>query len=338
MNEPLFINPFTDFGFKKIFGEEQNKDLLIDFLNELLATQNQHISDLVFKKNDRLGSDDLDRKVVFDLYCENEEGEKFTVELQKAKQAFFKDRMLYYSNFSVQEQGQKGDWDYQLKAIYVIAILDFIMDEDNSDKIVVSKNKMMDIERYKVFYDKLTFVTLQMPNFSKEEHELESNFDKWLYVIKNLHKLDHIPERIQERVFQKLFKVASYTALSKEEKAKYEDSLKYYNDLKNSLDTAQQEGYQEARAEYEAKLEEEQKRTEQEKQRAEQEKQRAEQEKQRAEQERILKEEALATLENERKTFVQSVQNMHNMGLDKAQIAQITNRSIAEIEALLEKK
>lgn len=217
MAEPLFINPFTDFGFKKIFGEEQNKDLLIDFLNELLAAQNQHISDLVFKKNDRLGSDDLDRKVVFDLYCENEQGEKFTVELQKAKQAFFKDRMLYYSSFSVQEQGQKGDWDYQLKAIYVIAILDFIMDEDNSDKIVVSKNKMMDIERYKVFYDKLTFVTLQMPNFAKEEHELESNFDKWLYVIKNLHKLDHIPERIQERVFQKLFKVASYTALSKEE-------------------------------------------------------------------------------------------------------------------------
>jgi predicted transposase/invertase (TIGR01784 family) len=171
MEEPVFINPFTDFGFKKIFGEEQNKDLLIDFLNELLATQNQHISDLTFKKTDRLGSTDLDRKVVFDLYCENQQGEKFTVELQKAKQSFFKDRMLYYSSFSVQEQGLKGNWDYQLKAIYVIAILDFIMDEDNSDKIVVSKNKMMDIERYKVFYDKLTFVTLQMPNFSKEEHE-----------------------------------------------------------------------------------------------------------------------------------------------------------------------
>ncbi len=356
MGEPLFINPFTDFGFKKIFGEEQNKDLLIDFLNELLAAQNQHISDLVFKKNDRLGTDDLDRKVVFDLYCENEKGEKFTVELQKAKQAFFKDRMLYYSSFSVQEQGIKGDWDYQLKAIYVIVILDFVMDEDNSDKIVVSKNKLMDIDRYRVFYEKLTFVTLQMPNFTKKEEELVSNFDKWLYVIKNLHKLDHIPEKIQERVFQKLFKVASYTALSKEEKVKYEDSLKYYNDLKNSLETAQQEGYLEAQAVYEAKLEEAQKRTElekekaeqekqraeqekqraeQEKQRAEQEKQKAEQEKQRAEQERKLKEEALSSLEDQRKIFEQSVLNMHNMGLDATQIAQITNRSIAEIEALL---
>jgi hypothetical protein len=125
------------------------------------------------------------------------------------------------------------------------------------------------------------------------------------------------------------------TTLSKEEKVKYEDSLKYYNDLKNSLETAQQEGYQEAQAVYEAKLEEAQKQTEQEKQKAEQEKQRAEQEKQKAEQERKLKEEALSSLEDQRKIFEQSVLNMHNMGLSATQIAQITNRSIAEIEALL---
>ncbi len=338
MAEPLFINPFTDFGFKKIFGEEQNKDLLIDFLNELLAAQNQHISNLVFKKNDRLGSDDLDRKVVFDLYCENDQGEKFTVELQKAKQSFFKDRMLYYSSFSVQEQGQKGDWNYQLKAIYVIAILDFIMDEDNSDKIVVSKNKMMDIERYKVFYDKLTFVTLQMPNFTKEEHELENNFDKWLYVIKNLHRLDHIPEKIQERVFQKLFKVASYTALSKEEKAKYEDSLKYYNDLKNSLDTAQedgyQEGYQEAQTIYEAKLDVEKQRVAQEKQRAEQEKQRAEQEKQRAEQEKQRAEQEKQRAEQLYQDKLQTLQRMRQAGLSDADICAFLNISFEELEGM----
>lgn len=150
-NIPRFINPFTDFGFKKIFGEEANKDLLIDFLNELLTTQNQHIKDLTFKKNEHLGQTGLDRNVVFDLFCENEKGEKFTVELQKAKQSFFKDRMLYYSSFSIQEQGIKGDWNYQLKAIYVIGILDFIIDEEKSDKIVVSHNKLMDIERSTIF-------------------------------------------------------------------------------------------------------------------------------------------------------------------------------------------
>jgi predicted transposase/invertase (TIGR01784 family) len=248
-NTPKYINPFTDFGFKKIFGEEANKDLLIDFLNELLASQNQHIKELTYKKTNKLGISGLDRNVVFDLYCENEKGEKFTVELQKAKQAFFKDRMLYYSSFSIQEQGIKGDWNYQLKAIYVICILDFIIDESKKDKIVVSHNQLMDKDRNTVFYDKLTFVTLQMPNFTKKENELETNFEKWLFVIKNLHQLDEIPERLKTRIFEKLFRTASYSALSKEDRDKYEESLKYYNDLKNSLDTAFDDGKEEARQE-----------------------------------------------------------------------------------------
>lgn len=247
--EPKFINPFTDFGFKKIFGEEANKDLLIDFLNELLASQNQHIKELIFKKNEKHGISPLDRNVVFDLYCENEKGEKFTVELQKAKQAYFKDRMLYYSSFSIQEQGIKGDWNYQLKAIYVIGILDFVVDENKNNEIVVSHNQLMDKDRHTIFYDKLSFITLQMPNFNKTEEQLETNFDKWLFVIKNLHRLDNVPERLKTRVFEKLFKIAAYSALSKDDRNKYEESLKYYNDLKNSLDTAFDEGKEEARLE-----------------------------------------------------------------------------------------
>ncbi len=279
-NIPRFINPFTDFGFKKIFGEEANKDLLIDFLNELLATQNQHIKDLTFKKNEHLGQTGLDRNVVFDLFCENEKGEKFTVELQKAKQSFFKDRMLYYSSFSIQEQGIKGDWNYQLKAIYVIGILDFIIDEEKSDKIVVNHNKLMDVERNTVFYDKLTFITLQMPNFNKKAEELESNFDKWLFVIKNLNKLNEIPERLQTKIFKKLFNVAQYSAMNETERAKYEESLKYYNDLKNSLDTAFDDGKTEAYDELMPIIKHKEKELEQERQKAEQERQKAEQERQ----------------------------------------------------------
>jgi len=269
-NIPRFINPFTDFGFKKIFGEEANKYLLIDFLNELLATQNQHIKDLTFKKNEHLGQTGLDRNVVFDLFCENEKGEKFTVELQKAKQSFFKDRMLYYSSFSIQEQGIKGDWNYQLKAIYVIGILDFIIDEEKSDKIVVSHNKLMDVERNTVFYDKLTFITLQMPNFNKKAAELETNFDKWLFVIKNLNKLNEIPERLQTKIFKKLFNVAQYSAMNETERDKYEESLKYYNDLKNSLDTAFDDGKTEAYDELMPLLKQERQKAEQERQKAEQ--------------------------------------------------------------------
>jgi len=269
----IFINPFTDFGFKKIFGDEKNTDLLKDFLNELLATQNQHIQKLTLKQNEKLGITDLDRKVVFDIYCENEIGEKFTVELQKAKQKFFKDRMIYYSSYSIQEQGEKNEWNYELKHVYVIAILDFVFDNKDADKIVVSRNKLMDIERNKVFYDKLTFVTLQMPNFTKELKDIETNFDKWLYIIKNLHQLDEIPKELNNKLFARLFKIASYSALSKDERLRYEDSIKYYNDLKNSLDLSKEEGKDEVRNELIPKLEASQKREKEAKQREEEAKQ-----------------------------------------------------------------
>ena len=98
-----YINPFTDYGFKRLFGEEANKDLLIDFLNELLREEQGEIKDITFLKTEHLGASEIDRKAVFDLYCENQKGEKFIVELQKTKQDFFKDRALYHSTFPIQE-------------------------------------------------------------------------------------------------------------------------------------------------------------------------------------------------------------------------------------------
>jgi len=150
-----YINPFTDFGFKKIFGEEPNKDLLIDFLNELLRAQNFQIKTLTYKRTDKLGATDLDRNVVFDLYCENEKGEKFIVEMQKAKQTFFKDRTLYYSTFPIQEQAKKGEWDYSLKSVFAIGILDFKFDDKDKDNTIVNRVQLFDQTTQKVFYDKL---------------------------------------------------------------------------------------------------------------------------------------------------------------------------------------
>ncbi len=120
-----YVNPFTDFGFKKIFGEEARKPLLLDFLNALLP-ETEKIIDLSFKNNEQLGQTNLDRKAIYDLYCENEKGKKFIVELQKAKQNYFKERTIYYSTFPIREQAEKGEWKYNLKAVYCIGILDFI--------------------------------------------------------------------------------------------------------------------------------------------------------------------------------------------------------------------
>jgi predicted transposase/invertase (TIGR01784 family) len=238
-----YINPFTDYGFKKLFGEEPNKDLLLDFLNELLHNEQGRITDLTYLRNEHLGKIETDRTAIFDLYCENEKGEKFIVELQKTKQKFFKDRALYYSTFPIQEQANRGDWIYELKAVYTIAILDFVFDDDKNEPDKYRYDvKLSDTETNKVFYDKLTFIYLEMPKFIKKVEDLENRFEKWLYVIRNLNRLDRIPDKLREKIFDKLFEVAEIAKFTPEQIQSYEDSLKYYRDIKASLDTKYEEG------------------------------------------------------------------------------------------------
>lgn len=237
-----YINPFTDYGFKKLFGEEPNKDLLLDFLNELLKEEQGHIRDLTYLKTAQLGTTEIDRKAIFDLYCENEKGEKFIVELQKTKQNFLKDRTVYYSTFPIREQAKRADWDYELKAIYTIAILDFVFDADKAEPTKFRYDvKLTDVDTKKIFYDKLTFIYLEMPKFNKSLDDLETRSDKWLYVIKNLNKLDRIPDTLREQIFDKLFETAEIARFTPEQVRSYEDSLKYYRDLRNSLETAKDE-------------------------------------------------------------------------------------------------
>lgn len=252
MNEfrERYVNPFTDFGFKKLFGEEPNKDLLLDFLNELLREQVGKIKELTYLKTEYLGAGVTDRRAIFDLYCENERGEKFIVELQKSKQNFFKDRTLYYATFPIQEQAKRADWNYELKAVYTVAILDFVFEEDKAERNKYRYDvKLTDIETCKVFYDKLTFIYLEMPKFDKQVEELDTRFEKWLYVLKNLNRLERVPDRLRERIFERLFEVAEVAKFTREELQSYEDSLKYYRDLKNSLDSAFDEGKEQGREE-----------------------------------------------------------------------------------------
>jgi predicted transposase/invertase (TIGR01784 family) len=253
MNEfrEKYINPFTDYGFKRLFGEEPNKDLLLDFLNELLKEEQGEITELTYLKNENLSTTELNRKAIFDLYCTNERGEKFIVELQKTKQKFFKDRTLYYSTFPIREQAVIGsEWNFELKKVYTIAILDFIFDEDQNEPNKLRYDiKLTDIQTKKVFYDKLTFIYLEMPKFNKVAEELETRFEKWLFILKNLHKLERIPEKLKENIFLKLFETAEIAKFNQQEYQEYEDSLRYYRDIKNSLDMAKEEGKIEGKTE-----------------------------------------------------------------------------------------
>ncbi|AND65324.1 hypothetical protein AX766_13480 [Flavobacterium covae] len=243
-----YINPFTDFGFKKIFGEEASKNLLIDFLNTLLPEHDQ-IKELSFKNTEQLGITDLDRKAIYDIYCENEKGEKFIVELQKAKQNFFKERTIYYATFPIREQAEKGEWNYNLKSVYCIGILDFTFDdyESEPEKSEVVHTIKLKNQNGKVFYDKLTYIYLEMPNFKKQETDLNSRLDKWLYFIKNLEDFQNIPTIFKDEVFTQAFEKAELANFGQWELDKYESSLKVYRDLKSIIDTAFDDGKEEGK-------------------------------------------------------------------------------------------
>ncbi len=245
-----YVNPFTDFGFKKIFGEEASKHLLLDFLNTLLPKK-ARIKTLSFKNTEHLGQTEIDRKAIYDIYCESENGEKFIVELQKAKQNFFKDRTVYYATFPIQEQAEKGEWDYNLQAVYCVGILDFRFDDykNNPKKREVMHTIKLKNQHGKVFYSKLTYIYLEMPNFNKKENELKTHLDKWLYFIKNLEDFQAIPSIFGEDIFVDAFEKAELAGFNTSERDSYESSLKYYRDMKGSFDTAKSDGIIEGRME-----------------------------------------------------------------------------------------
>ncbi|WP_337421652.1 Rpn family recombination-promoting nuclease/putative transposase [Phocaeicola sp.] len=242
-----YINPYTDFGFKMLFGTEMNKELLISFINSLLSGK-EVIRDLTYLNTEHLGTSEADRRAVFDVYCENERGEKILIEMQRGEQQFFKDRSLYYATFPIHEQGEKGEWDYRLKAVYVIGILNFKFDSED-DNYFHHEVQLMDVCTKQVFYDKLTFIYLEMLKFNKSEDELVTMFDKWLFVLRNLSRLMARPAALQDRIFTRLFEAAEIAKFTKEQYEAYEESLKVYRDWQNTIVTAEQKGMAKGMAE-----------------------------------------------------------------------------------------
>jgi predicted transposase/invertase (TIGR01784 family) len=232
-----YINPYTDFGFKKLFGEEANKDLLIDFLNQLLPDYHQ-IAKLTFRNNENLSEFAFERSAIFDIHCEAQNGEHFIVEMQKAKINFFKDRSLFYTTFPIREQAKRGnEWDFRLTPIYMIAILDFLYDEEAEKQKFLRSVALRD-EDGELFYDKLHFKFIQMPLFNKTENELVTHFDKWIYFLKNLDSSDFIPDILREPIFEKAFHEAEIAAMTSDEYDNYQKSLMKYIEIREVVNTA----------------------------------------------------------------------------------------------------
>lgn len=294
-----FINPFTDFGFKKLFGEEASKEILISFLNEILASETGVITDLTYMNTELLPDSATMRKSFFDIFCKNERGDQFIVELQRAEHKHFMDRLIYYSTFPIQQEAIKGEWNFQISALYVIAILDFeIKDEPSFTKDLLTYVQLMNRKTCEVIYKKLLYVFVSMKQFKKSESELNSFFDRWLYVLRNMDKFERYPDHIKEKILMKFLNRAEIAMLDDRERAIYEYSLKVYRDemlVKMTRDEQDRKREEEDRIRAEA----DRRRIEEDKIREEKDKIRAEQDLERAKHESILKEKQQALISKE---------------------------------------
>ena len=242
-----FINPFTDVGFKRIFGQEFSKPLLLDFLNSLLEGE-KHIVNLTFLDKEQPALYDEDRSLIYDIYCETDEGEHIIVEMQNKSQPYFKSRSIYYISESIARQGERGSsWNYAIDSVYLIAFLNFIpldfKQQFRTDVVLAEKNTVDQ------FSDKLRMIYLQLPLFKKEADECENQVERWIYLLKNMETLSRLPWAAQSAVFKKLESIADVGAMSRDERLKYDEALRKYRDTISVFEGARMEGLMEGRME-----------------------------------------------------------------------------------------
>ena len=223
-----FINPFTDWGFKKIFGQEVTKDILITFLNSLLEGEHV-ITDLTFLDKEQLSETKDMRGIIYDVYCTTDKGERIIVEMQNRDQTHFIDRTTLYIAKAIANQGQKGSWDYELDAVYGVFFMNFKSMELDNDKLRTDI-VLSDKETHKMFTDKVRMIYLQLPCFTKSEAECNTLFDCFIYTLKNMEILDRMPFMAKNAVFKKLAEIADVNTLTQEEHEKYDSSIKVLRD------------------------------------------------------------------------------------------------------------
>ncbi len=229
-----YINPFTDFGFKKLFGENSSKIYLADFLNSILEPYlSEPIISIENRKSEMLGRKVSDRNAVFDLYCFTQNGERIIVEMQKVEQEYFRDRSLYYSTFAITEQAKKGKtdgtyWDFKLDPVYCVGILNFNFSDKEK---YLHIGKILDVQDHDNLIDNVTFAFIEMKKFEKDIKICKTKQDKWLYTLHNIAKLQEVPPELEEQVFIDFFHEAEINALKSEDLGAYQDSLNYFRDL-----------------------------------------------------------------------------------------------------------
>ena len=231
--EKAYANLLCGFMFKRMFCSEANKDVLIWFLNMVL--EDVDIKSVDFIPSEHLGLTEEDRKVIFDISCECTDGKTFIIEMQKGYQKYFRERALYYTTYPINAQGRKARelyeaeriegrgkerfvWDYNLKPVIVVALLNF--------EFKHSEDWPKDME---------------LGRFNKQISELETPFEKWIYLLKHMHNMKGIPAEFNEPLFKRLFLLAEIGNFTPGEMEQYYKSLNNMGDYYNIIHTAKEE-------------------------------------------------------------------------------------------------
>ena len=241
-----YINLMVDWSFKRVFGTEVNKDILIEFLKVIFPQF--AITDITYIPTEQLGIMEEDRKAIFDVLCKTEDNKTFLVEMQRGAQKHFFERALYYTSFPIMKQGKKAiakeeegaePWDFSLDGVFFLGILDFEYEQDERTE---HRYQLLETKTLKQMTDKLEFVFVEVAKFDKSEDELETDLDKWLYLLKNMSTLLERPAALRDRIFGRLFDVAEYARLDDEERKNYVEAMNTARDTYNQIDYALNKG------------------------------------------------------------------------------------------------
>lgn len=318
MNTPKYINPFTDYGFKLIFGTEANKDLLIDFLNAVFNFQ-YPIVDVIFSNTEQLPATEQERRAIYDIFCTDSIGNRFIVEMQKSKITHFKDRALIYVSFPIQAMTQKGDWDFKLDPIYYLSLLDFWYEPQKTAKL---DRLVQLIDQYgDIFYKKLQMKFIQLPVFDKKLVDLQSRYDQWIYFLKHIENMDAIPELFMtDSKFKKAITIAEIAKMKPEDALKYNLNRMEYMEIKGVSDASFADGRQTMKDELSPLLEAAEMKAEQAQIKAEQAQVKAEQE------------------QKERKRLIASLRRLIESGVPEALIADSNDMTVTALKKMLEEE
>ena len=239
-----YADLLDDDVFKLVFGRESTKDVMIEFLNQVIP--DRKIVDLEFIDKEMHPAERDAKGVVYDMFCKTDSGARIIVEVQRRKQPFYPERAVYYSTFQIQRQVEAGADAYDFLPVYVVNILDFKMDKHDVGTDIKTVYRLYEERSRRLLTDRVTFIFIELPRFMKTIDELDGNVLEGMYFcFKNMSVLDERPKVLTHQIFSKIFEVSELYNMDQDTRDKVIHKMTTERDLRNQMAYARQEAIEE---------------------------------------------------------------------------------------------